>query len=265
MIPSNPVAVVTGASSGIGRALAFRLAARGYAVGLLARRRRALEEAAAHIADQGGRALVLPGDVRDAARVREHVQTCERELGPVVLAVANAGIGHPTPAAALDVETVRAVLDVNLLGAVHLFAAVLPGMIARRRGHLVGISSLAGFRGLPEHAAYCASKAALTVFMESLRLDLRGTGIRVTVIHPGFVKTPMTANNPHPMPFLQDLDGAAGRILRAIDRRRRLYAFPFPLAALARLAHWLPAAWYDRLIPRGRTIQPPASGPAEPP
>ena len=128
------------------------------------------------------------------------------------------------------------------------FEAVLPSMLERNTGHLVGVSSLAGYRGVPGAVAYCASKAALNNLMESLRVELYNTGVHATTICPGYVKTEMTSEVTTPMPFLLDCDDAAARIYRAIDRTKTEYAFPFPISGLMRFARFVPNAVYDRLV-----------------
>jgi NAD(P)-dependent dehydrogenase (short-subunit alcohol dehydrogenase family) len=251
----SPVALVTGASSGIGRALAARLARDGYAVALAARRAEALSRAAAEIDEDGGRALPLPTDVSLRASVQQAVQRCEAELGPIDLLVANAGVtARNRPGDPDWVDDVERVLRTNYLGAVYATGAVLPGMLARRAGHLVGIGSVAGFRGLPRSAAYTASKAALANYFESLRIDLRGTGVAVTLIRPGYVRTPLTDRQDHPMPFMMDLDAAVERMMRAIRARRRSALFPRVWGGAAWISQLLPDVVYDWIgskVPRG--------------
>ncbi len=247
-----PVALVTGASSGIGRSLAVRLTQEGYAVGLAARRTDRLEEVAGDIKDYDGVASVHGCDVADPAQVRSAVAACRLALGPVDLLVANAGVGDHTPVETLDSEEVHQILKVNFMGAVHAVDAVLPEMLRRRSGHLAAVGSLAGFNGLPGRAAYCASKGAMINFFESIRMDLRPRGIAVTVINPGFVRTEMTRDDGRARPFLMDLDAASDRIVRAILSRRRSVAFPWQLASVATLARSFPRALYDRVAGRIR-------------
>lgn len=240
---------LTGASSGLGEALARLIGARGARLGLFARREDRLAALAADVERAGGRALALPGDVADREAVERAARRLEASFGPIDVAIANAGIGEPTPATAFDAAVAARILEINTIGAIHLVGACLPSMVARRSGHLVAIASLAGFRGLPGSAAYCASKSAMRTLFESLRVDLRGSGVRVSTISPGYVETPMTATNLYPMPFLMSLDAGARRILKAIDRGRRDDAFPWPLSATVRLLGHLPAAAYDALAP----------------
>ena len=261
-MPNSRVCFITGASSGLGRGLALRLAREGFAIGLLARREDALEEVASLIRREGGSAMVFPSDVSVRDQVAQAVGECQEALGPVDLLVANAGVSINTRVEAFDAGEVERVIRVNLLGAVYATGAVLPGMLARGRGQIVAMSSLAGFGGLPLSAAYSASKAGMTNFFESLRIDLQGSGVDVTVITPGFVRSPMTDHNRHPMPFLVDMDSAVERITVAILGRKKSMAFPWPLAAVAWAARLLPRPLYDAMTSRiDRRKSPEAGGP----
>jgi short-subunit dehydrogenase len=188
---NNKTVLITGASSGIGRGLAVEIAARGGRLGLVARRVEVLDEIVYEIRTQNGTAIAVGADVRDANALKHAADRVRAELGPIDVLIANAGIGVTDHAANLDPEKVAEVINVNVLGAVNSVAAVLPEMVERRSGQLVAIASLAGYRGLAKSAAYCASKAALSSFFESLRIDLRHTGVSVTIIYPGFIKTPL--------------------------------------------------------------------------
>jgi short-subunit dehydrogenase len=243
----KPVTFLTGASSGIGRALAPLLASDGHAVALAARREAPLKELAKQIGDAGGAALPVTCDVGNRDAVLDAVKEVEAKLGPVVRLVANAGIGRHLPAKKLDGKWVERIVRTNLLGAAYCVEACLPGMLERGEGHLVAVSSLAAYRGLPANAAYCASKAGLSAFFESLRVELRPKGISVTIISPGFVKTPLTEANPAPMPFMVELDDAVAQMHRAISRKTASYAFPWQLALPMRTARFLPAGLYDRI------------------
>src|SRR3989440_853129 len=230
----DKVVLVTGASSGIGRALAVELGRRGARVALTARRAEELLKAAEEVERAGGRALSLPADVRRVEEMKDAAARVRESWGGVDVLIANAGMSTTTFGAQLDAAEATDVISINVIGVVNSVAAVLPDMLARRRGHLVAISSLASYRGLPRSGAYSASKAAVSTFFESMRVDLRRSGIDVTVIHPGFIRTPMTANRKRKLPFLLEADDAACRILRAVERRARTYAFPWQLAGLVR-------------------------------
>jgi short-subunit dehydrogenase len=242
-------ALITGASSGLGAGLALRLAARGTRVFAVARREDRLAQLATDAAAAGdGEIVPVVLDVCDTAAVAETVRRVDTESGGLDLVVANAGLGRSRPARKLSWEKdVERLLQVNVMGAIATLTAALPAMVVRNRGHLVGISSLAGLRGLPQNAAYSASKAALSTFLESLAIDLDKTGIAVTCVNPGFVKTEMTATNKGPMPFLMELDDAVDVILDGIDKRRTLIEFPWSLTQLARALRAMPDRAYQRL------------------
>ena len=247
---SNKVVLITGASSGIGRALAVELARRCAAVGLLARRQDLLQEVINAIEAHGGRAVALPADVTDANAVRVAVNALQSEFGPIDLLIANAGVGATTAARQLEPEGVARVFSVNVMGVVNSVTAVIPQMTERGRGQLAVISSLAAYRGLPKSAAYCASKAAISSLFESLRLDLQPQGIDVTIIHPGFIKTPLTAGRQAKLPFLLEVDDAARKIIGAIEKRKKSYAFPWQLAMIVRAGMIMPNSLYDWISSR---------------
>lgn len=247
---SERVVFITGASSGIGRALAIELGRRGAALGLLARRGDVLREIVSEVEAAGGKALALPADVRDAGAVKDAAAELRRTFGPVDVLIANAGVGATTDARELKAEAVADVININVIGAVNSATAVLPEMVERNAGQLVVISSLAAYRGLPKSAGYCASKAAVSAFFESLRVDLRGTHVAVTIIHPGFIKTPLTEGRHAQMPYLMELDDAVEKIVRAIETRKKSYAFPWQLASIVRAAMIMPVPLYDRIVSR---------------
>lgn len=240
--------MITGASSGIGRGLAVELARRGAKVGLVARRADVIDEAVREIeAAGGGKALALPADVQSEQSVRAAADKLRTAFGPIDVLIANAGIGPTRDAANFSAEEVADVINVNVLGASNSVAAVVPEMVARGSGHLVVISSLAAYRGLPRSAAYCASKAAVSAFFESLRLDLAPRGIAVTIIHPGFIRTALTAGRAAKLPYLLELDDAVGKMARAIEKRRKRYSFPWQLATIVRAGMVMPIWMYDRI------------------
>jgi short-subunit dehydrogenase len=237
---ANQVAVITGASSGIGWALAKELAGQGCHVGLLARRKEQLEKLAEEIRQAGGTAAVTAADISDRAQTLAAVEELRGKLGPVDLLVANAGVGAPTLLEPLNVTDVEKMFRVNLFGVIYSIEAVLPEMLRRGKGHVAAVSSAAAFKGLPGESAYCASKAAVNTYLEGLRIQLRGKGIAVTTICPGFIQTPMTAVNKFHMPWLMTAEKAARKIARALRRRRKLYTFPWQMALLMKVTRWMP-------------------------
>ncbi len=249
------VALITGASSGIGLELARCLTRDGTKVALLARRKELLDSLAEEIRAAGGTALSLPCDVRERMAVHAAVAQTARELGPIDLLIANAGVGHIIPADAFDAALFEDTIRTNLLGAVYAVEAALPSMLSRHCGHLVGVSSLAAYRGFPMTHAYCASKSGLNAFLEGLRAEISDRGIRVTTVCPGFVRTPMTAKNTGAMPFLLEADDAARRILRAVRAGRRVYNFPRPMAALMVLVRLLPSGVLDGAVRSAKSFE----------
>ncbi len=240
---ANRVAVVTGASSGIGWSLARRLADAGCKVGLVARRRDLLEKLADEIAQKGGVAATAAADVAEREQTLSAIHEIAGKLGPVDLLIANAGVGAPTTLDPVNIGDVEKMFRVNTFGVIYSIEAVLPEMLRRRSGHLVAVSSLAAYKGLPGESAYCASKAAVNAYMEGLRIQLRGKGVAVTTICPGFVRTPMTAMNEFKMPWVLEADEAARRVVRALRRRPAVYNFPWPTTLLMKLTRLAAADW----------------------
>ncbi|MEO6807794.1 MAG: SDR family NAD(P)-dependent oxidoreductase [Isosphaeraceae bacterium] len=240
-------AIITGASSGLGAELARQLAARGVAVGLTARRAEALDLLANEIQSQGGRAVFATADAGDPLATCAAIRTLTETLGPIDLLIANAGVALPSPGGRFSAESLDGMVRVNLIGAAYAIDTVLPSMIERGCGQIVGISSLAAYRGLPGSVGYSASKAALTSMLEGLRAELRSKKIAVTVVHPGFIRTPMTIGSSEPQPFLMNADRAARIILKGVAARRAQISFPLPTVTLATLGRWLPTGISDQL------------------
>lgn len=240
---------ITGASSGIGHALALALARKGATVIATARRDDELRNLAEAAKGLGGRIHVEPGDVTDVARMEAVVSSAEAVVGPIDTAVLNAGIYLPVHGEAFDASAFRKCVDVNLMGAVHGLSAVLPRMVARRRGRVAIMGSLAGYGGVPASAAYGATKAALINLAASLRMDLADVGVVVQVINPGFVATPRNAES-GPLPFLMPLDRAVERIVAGLASDRFEIAFPRRFALLLKAINMLPFPLYFSLMKR---------------
>lgn len=245
---AGQVAVITGASSGIGWELARALAAEGCKVGLTARRREPLAELAGQIEKAGGNAAFAVADVAEREQIVAAIRDLAARLGPIDLLIANAGVGAPTTVEPFNVGDIEKMFRVNVMGVVYSLEAVLPQMLQRRCGHLAAISSLAAYHGLPGESAYTSSKAAVNVFMDGLRVQLRSKGIAVTTICPGFVKTPMTEPNEFKMPWLLTAEEAARRIVRALKRKRKVYNFPWQTALLMKCGRWAPDWLLDRMM-----------------
>jgi short-subunit dehydrogenase len=242
---------ITGASSGIGAALARHYASQGAVLGLFSRRGDALETIASALAP--ATCVTYTGDVRDGATLYAAGADFIQRFGAPDIIIGNAGISVGTSTQhGEDAAVFRAVLDTNVLGLMYTFAPFLNAMLAARRGSLVGIASVAGFRGLPGAGAYSASKAGAIAYLESLRVEMVGTGVDVITICPGYVATAMTAKNPYRMPFLLPVDRAAMLIARAIARRRRFSVLPWQMALLGRLFRVLPRPLYDAAFARAQ-------------
>lgn len=237
---ANQVAIITGASSGIGWELAKELARQGCAVGVVARRQERLETLVAEIRAAGGRAAWAVADVTNRGPTLAAIHSLRDTLGPVDLLVANSGIGASTFLEPINTEEIEHMFKVNVFGVIYAIEAVLPDMLRRGRGHLAAVSSLAAYKGLAGESGYCASKAAVNVYMEGLRLQLRQRGIAVTTICPGFIATPMTAGAPFPMPWVMNPDRAARIIAHGLRRKKKVLNFPWQTTVLMKLTGWMP-------------------------
>jgi NADP-dependent 3-hydroxy acid dehydrogenase YdfG len=237
---------ITGASSGLGRGLALHYALNGATVHAAARRQDELANLAAEAPK--GSIVQVALDVQDHDALVAAIEAA----GDIDLIIANAGVGQPTSARKMDWKVVRKIMDVNVTSACVTIAAALPRMIARDSGHVVAVSSLAAFRGMPGNASYCASKAALHTWMESVRVDLAKTKVRATTIYPGFVKTEMTAKNKYKMPFLMDLPDAVKVMAKGLDKGAPVIAYPLPMVAITRTLGALPRGLYETIAGRVR-------------
>lgn len=240
---------LTGASSGIGEALARHYAAGGATLGLLARRGDLLRGLKGSITAPGD---IYPCDVRDLAAVCAAADDFIARFGVPDLVIGNAGVSFGTLTEhAEDAAVFREVLDINVMGLVNTFHPFVRPMRDRGSGTLAGIASVAGFRGLPGATAYSASKAAAIRYLEGLRVELRSSGVRVTTLCPGYIATPMTSRNPYPMPFILQADDAARRFARAIASGTSYAVIPWQMAIAGRILATLPNWLYDRLVARG--------------
>ena len=231
---------VTGASSGIGRELARQLAMSGVTVAASARRTSELEALSAE--SPGITPFAL--DVTDLDATRRVAADIAARLGPIDLAVLNAGVGEPMGARDFSAERAARMMAVNYQGLANGIEALLPAMLERRSGHIALMSSIAGYRGLPGAAGYSPSKAAAISLAESLEPELDAAGLSISVINPGFIATPMTANAKHPLPAILTVEDCARRIVRGLDRDRFEVAFPWRMVALAKLGRMLPYPAY---------------------
>lgn len=240
--------VITGASSGIGEALAKHYASRGATLALIARRRHELERLAGVLPCQ---TFLYGLDVTDAEGLKAAAADFIARAGVPDLVIGNAGISVGTlTQEATDQPVFERVLAVNVVGLFNTFHPFIAPMRAAGRGTLAGIASVAGIRGLPGSGAYSSSKAAAITYLEALRGELRGSGIKVVTVLPGYIETPMTAHNPYPMPFILPADEAARRIARVIDAGTSYAVVPWQMAIVAKLLRLLPNFLFDLLFSR---------------
>jgi short-subunit dehydrogenase len=247
-----PRVFLTGASSGIGSALARHYARQGATLGLAARRGDKLSVLAAELSAAGAaNVFSYPLDVTDADALQAAGDDFLTRGGAPDIVVANAGVSVGTLTGYReDLATIRRVLDTNVYGLATTFSPFIASMRQRGQGRLVGIASVAGIRGLPGSEAYCASKAAAIAYLESLRIELFGSGVKVVTITPGYIATPMTAQNPYPMPFILPADEAARRFARAIERGTSYTVIPWQMGLVAKGLRLLPNWLHDRLFTR---------------
>ncbi len=246
--PSFPFqnTVLTGACGGLGQELARQLLVRGSVVALVGLNRPVLEALAA---TAPYRCAVYTPDVADPAAMQACAKDWTDRFGVPDLLIANAGVaGGFDTAQADDLAVMRRMLEINVLGVATTFQPFLDAMRAQGRGSLVGVASLAGWRGMPGNGAYCASKGALIRYLESLRAELRGSGLRVHTVSPGYLRTPLTAGNQFVMPGLMEVDAAARELLAAVARGREQIVLPRRMGWLSRALGLLPAAWHDRIL-----------------
>jgi len=244
-----PLVFITGASSGIGQAFALRYQRAGYRLALAARRAAEVEAWARSQGFAAGHCAVYAADVRDLAGMARAGQACIAAQGLPDVVIANAGISIGIDTAEFeDLEVMRSIFETNNLGMAATFHPFVTPMRARGSGTLVGIASVAGIRGLPGHGAYCASKAAVIGYLESLRGELRSDGVRVVTLVPGYVATPLTRGNRYSMPFLMQPADFAARAFDAVASGTSYLVIPWQMGIVAKLMRLLPNALFDRLL-----------------
>jgi len=242
------VALITGAGSGIGQQLALALAGMGCTVAAVDCQEHGLKTLEEHILAKNGHCATAVLDVTDAVKLQAGVAELEKNLGPIDLLIASAGVGLETSALDYRAEDMNTVLNVNLIGVSNSIAAVLPGMLQRKHGHVVAMSSLASFRGLPRMLGYCASKAGINALMEGMRIEVEDKGVCTTTVCPGWIRTPMTTQVAGKVPKMLEPDEAARIIIDAVWRKKRFCAFPRKTVWFIRFLGWLPRFVRDGLL-----------------
>ncbi|MDH4121313.1 MAG: SDR family NAD(P)-dependent oxidoreductase [Deltaproteobacteria bacterium] len=237
---------ITGASSGIGREVARQMAMPGMVFGLVARRLPQLENLKTELERSGARVFLFPVDVTDAQAMGQAARAFLKEAGGIDIVLASAGLSCADKIQLGDPLEASRLIAANVQGVIHTLVPFIPAMIQQRSGHLAAMGSMAGYRGLPDKGAYCASKAAVKTLMDAYRAHLRGTGVMVTTLTPSWIESEQTGLNAHKMPFLVPLPKAASRIIRAIRKNKKTYIFPWQALWIGLpLVRFLP----DRLLP----------------
>jgi NADP-dependent 3-hydroxy acid dehydrogenase YdfG len=241
--------VITGATSGIGAALALHYARPGTSLGLLGRRQGRLADVATRCEAQGASILAGPIDVCDGSAMRAYASAFLEQADGVDLVIANAGVSGPDDLGSGDPSSHARMFDVNVNGVLNTLLPFIPAMQRQQHGHLVAIASIAGFRALPSATTYAATKMAVRTLMEGYGWSLHADGIVVTTINPGYVVSELTAQNTFEMPFLLPTEEAARKIARAIQKKRRVYTFPWQMAIIAYLLPYIPGVLMRRAAP----------------
>jgi len=241
---------ITGAGKGIGRAVAWEYATRGWSVAVSARTEKDLLDLAAQAeaAKLSGKIVSFPCDVTDQDAMKQTFKAIENTMGPLSQVIFNAGTHIENPPAMFSVAPFRTLMEINYMGAVNGLSAVLPAFMDRRTGHIAVVSSVAGYRGLPNASAYGATKAALINMCEALYSQLQTAGVALSVINPGFVRTPLTDQNKFPMPFLMEPEDAARAVYNGMEKRKFEIAFPTPFVMILKFLRILPYALYFPLV-----------------
>lgn len=234
--------VITGATSGIGEGLALHYAQPGVTLGLIGRRQDRLADVAQRCEAQGATVIAAPVDVCDDAGMQSYAAAFIKQAGGIDLVIANAGVSGSDDLGSGDAAYHARLFHINVVGLLNTLLPFVPHMLQQQHGHLVAIASISGFRALPGSTTYASTKIAVRTLMEGYGWSLESHGIITTTINPGYVVSEMTAKNQFRMPFLLQTDDAVQKIVRAIQRKRRVYTFPWQMAIVAYLLPYVPGA-----------------------
>ena len=249
----NKVVLLTGASSGIGYELAKQLSEKNCSIALIARREELLTNLKNEIRDKCLAVESYVCDVRDKDSADTVVHDVINKFGKIDIAILNAGVGAKSSVREFDSSKAKDVFDINVMGIINFAEVLIPHFMEMKTGIIAGVSSLADARGFPGSGFYCASKAAASTMLENLRVELKPHNIKVITVKPGFVRTPMTAKNKFPMPFLMDADKAAKIIIRGIEKEKRIIQFPLPTVLGSKLLRILPDSLFDALMQKQKS------------
>ena len=255
----SKLVLITGASSGLGQAMALHFVRQGYRLALLARRTDTIQAWLSAAGISADSYQIYSADVADSAGLAAAAQDCLTRQGVPDVVIANAGISIGVDSSRPeDLEVMARILSTNVVGVAATFGPFINAMVARGSGTLVGIGSVAGIRGLPGHGGYCASKAAVISYCESLRGELRGSGVKVVTICPGYIATPLTQNNSYSMPFLMQADVFAEKAFKTIEAQASYRVIPWQMGVVAKLLRVLPNWLFDKAF-AGRPRKPRAT------
>lgn len=255
-----PLVLITGASSGLGQALALHYARQGWQLALVARRGDSIKSWLSPYGISADRYQIYSTDVTDTQAMQHMAQVCMARQGVPDVVIANAGISIGVDSSRPeDLEVMARILATNVMGTASTLGPFIPAMVARGSGTLVGIGSVAGIRGLPGHGGYCASKAAVISYCESLRGELRNTGVKVVTLCPGYVATPLTQNNGYTMPFLMQAEAFAEKAFKAIQAGCSYRVIPWQMGVVAKVLRLLPNTLFDKAF-AGRPRKPRSNG-----
>lgn len=243
---TNKVILLTGASTGIGKELVRQLAKENVKLAILSRRKELLDNLTKEI-NSPSRILAYKCDVRDFNEVKSVYSQIKSDLGEIDIAILNSGVSYRMSESSFELDKAREIFDTNFFGVINFIHLLKEDFIKRKSGVIVGVSSLADTRGFPASGFYCASKSALSIFLESLRIELKKHNISVITVRPGFVRTPMTYKNEFYMPFLMEADKAAEIIIRDIKKNKRVIEFPFLLSLMVKILKILPNGIFEYL------------------
>jgi len=249
----NKVVLITGASSGIGRELALKLAKENCKLVLLSRRTELIEEYLHQSQSTNNQSLILKCNVSKKDEVATAYKKIKEKFGKVDVAILNAGVGHRVTVENYSSQLAEEIFGANLFGIIYWVEQLLPGFVERKEGMIVGVSSLADNRGYSGSGFYCASKAAATIYLEGLRVELKRYGIKVITVKPGFVRTPMTDKNEFKMPLLMPAGKAADIIIDGIKNEKKIIQFPWQMVLLTQIVGMIPASVYEWLAVKFKT------------
>lgn len=254
MVLKNSTILITGASSGIGYQLAKDFAEEGANLAILSRRHELIDELAKQL-ENITKVKAYKCDVTKKEEVKEVLDKIKSDFNKIDIAILNSGVGRTSSVREYNSSAAEETFNTNVLGAIYCIEQLLPEFISQKRGTIVGISSLGDGKGFPKSGFYTASKAALTIILESLRIELKPFNVKVITVKPGFIKTPMTDKNKFKMPFLMSVEKGSKIIIKGLQKDKRIIEFPFPTTISAKFLRMIPTKWFEYLASKELSIK----------